>query len=135
MTAVAVTDASQLFEAHSKTIVGLERLMLEASGFDFRNRYPQKMLMKLVKSCSLGRETAGMTAYKICLDLYRTFSPLKQTTQTMALACLELTIRLQDIDMSTVTTKYGFDYERWATTREEIMGRPRNRECLNVSII
>jgi len=96
--------------------------MLEASGFDFRNRYPQKMLMKLVKSCSLDRDTAGMTAYKICLDLYRTFTPLKQTTQTMALACLELAIRLRDIDLATVTTKYGFDYERWATTREEIMG-------------
>lgn len=96
--------------------------MLEASGFDFRNRYPQKMLMKLVKSCNLDRATAGLTAYKVCLDLYRTFAPLKQTTQTMALACLELAIRLRDVDMSTVTTKYGFDYESWFVTREEIMG-------------
>lgn len=104
--------------------------MLEASGFDFRNRYPQKMLMKLVKSCSLDRDKAGMTAYKICLDLYRTFVPIKQTTQTMALACLELAIRLGDIDPATVTTKYGFDYERWATTREEIMGQCECVEAL-----
>lgn len=97
--------------------------MLEASGFDFRNRYPQKMLMKLVKSCSLDRDTVGITAYKICLDLYRTFAPLKQTTQAMALSCLELAIRLNEIDLATVVTEHGFDYEKWGTTREEIMGK------------
>ena len=95
--------------------------MLEASGFDFRNRYPQKLLMKLVKECNLDKEV-GATAYKISLDLYRTFAPLKQTTQTMALACLELAIRVCDVDLSTVVSKSGFDYEKWATTRQEIMG-------------
>jgi len=95
--------------------------MLEASGFDFRNRYPQKILMKLVKSCSLN-EHVGAAAYKIALDMYRTFIPLKQSTQTMSLATLELAIRICDVDMSTVKSEHGFDYERWATTRPEIMG-------------
>jgi CTD kinase subunit beta len=112
---------SQLFESHAKQILGLERLMLEASGFDFRNRYPQKILMKLVKSCDLD-ERVGATAYRISLDMYRTFVPLKQTTQTMALAGLELAIRLCDVDLSSVKSEHGFDYDRWATTRPEIMG-------------
>jgi len=99
--------------------------MLEASGFDFRNRYPQKILMKLVKSCDLD-ERVGATAYRISLDMYRTFVPLKQTTQTMALAGLELAIRLCDVDLSTVKSEHGFDYDRWATTRPEIMGMKAN---------
>lgn len=114
-----------MFDAHSKTIVGLERLMLEASGFDFRNRYPQKLLMKLVKSCSLEKDV-GAIAYNISLDLYRTFAPLKQTSQTMALACLELAIRVADVDLATVKSEHGFDYDRWAVTRLEIMGMLRS---------
>ena len=96
--------------------------MLESNGFDFRNRYPQKMLMKLVKSCGLDRNTVGVTAYRISLDLYRTFAPLKQTTQAMGLACLELAARLFQVDLTSISADQGFDYQRWATTRAEIMG-------------
>ena len=39
----------QMFEQHSRSIIGLERLMLEASGFDFRNRHPHKLMIKLAK--------------------------------------------------------------------------------------
>lgn len=78
--------------------------------------------MKLVKSCSLN-EHVGAAAYKIALDMYRTFIPLKQSTQTMSLATLELAIRICDVDLSTVKSEHGFDYERWATTRPEIMGK------------
>lgn len=95
--------------------------MLEASSFDFRNRYPQELLIKLVKSCSLGREM-GHLAFNVSLDLYKTFAPLKQTTQTMALACLELAIRVADIDLADVKSEHAFDYERWKITRLEIMG-------------
>lgn len=111
-----------MFEAPSKVVVGIERLMLEASGFDFRNRYPQKMLLKLVKSCKLDRQTVGDLAFRVSLDLYRTFAPLKQTTQTMALACLELAARLADADLTMISAEKGFDYGQWATSRAEIMG-------------
>lgn len=109
--------------------------MLEASGFDFRNRYPQKILIKLVKSCNLERESAGVTAYNISLDLYRTFAPLKQTTQTMAMACLELAIRLCDVDLASVHSEHGFDYDRWATTRPEVMGEWETAAMLQFSLI
>ncbi|KAI9783815.1 MAG: RNA polymerase II C-terminal domain kinase beta subunit [Geoglossum umbratile] len=109
------------FESHSKAIIGLERLMLEASGFDFRNRYPQKVLIKLAKLYNFDKETAAKTAYNMCCDLYRTFAPLKQTTLTMAFACLELSARLWGIQIENPQGKDGFDYERWSTTREEVM--------------
>lgn len=105
--------------------------MLEASGFDFRNRYPQKMLMKLVRSCNLERDTVGFTAHKVCLDLYRTFAPLKQTSQTMALACFELAVRLCNVDLDALTSNNGFDYQRWATSRSEIMGMMMLLTCRN----
>ncbi|KAL9056940.1 MAG: hypothetical protein Q9162_002606 [Coniocarpon cinnabarinum] len=109
------------FDNISRNVVSLERMMLESNGFDFRSRYPQKMLMKLVKSYGLDRNTVGVTAYRISLDLYRTFAPLKQTTQTMALACLELSARLFLVDLTSISEEKGFDYGRWATSRAEIV--------------
>ncbi|KAH0565352.1 hypothetical protein GP486_001253 [Trichoglossum hirsutum] len=109
------------FETHSKAIIGLERLMLEASGFDFRNRYPQKLLIKLAKLYNFNKETTAKMAYNMCCDLYRTFAPLKQTTPTMAFACLELSARLCGTQLENLQGEGGFDYGRWSTSREEVM--------------
>lgn len=108
-----------MFEPASKVIIGLERLMLEGAGFDFRNRHPQKVLIKIIKVCGLPKQTVGVTAYNMSLDLYRTFAPLKQTAATMAIACVELSARLYDVDLSSIT---GLDYKRWSTSRAEVMG-------------
>lgn len=94
--------------------------MLEASGFDFRNRYPQRLLLKIANIYSVDKETVGKTAYNMSLDLYRTFAPLKQTTSTMAIACVELAGRVLDKPIPEIET--GNDYEKWKTTRQEIMG-------------
>ena len=51
--------------------------MLEASGFDFPNRFPQKFLIKLAKHYHVDRDRVGKTAYDMSLDLYRAFAPLK----------------------------------------------------------
>ncbi|ORY11036.1 cyclin-like protein [Clohesyomyces aquaticus] len=117
----ALSPDDPRFENHSKTIIGLERLMLESAGFDFRNRYPQKMLVKLAKSCGLDRDTAGKTAFNMSLDLYRTFAPLKQTTSTMAIACVELAARVWEMDLTRVVGEQGVDLEKWGTTRAEVM--------------
>ncbi len=95
--------------------------MLEASGFDFRNRHPQKLLLKIAKHYDVGRETVGKTAYNMSLDLYRTFAPLKQTTATMAMACLELSGRVLESRIEDLET--GKAYKKWKTTRAEVMGR------------
>lgn len=94
--------------------------MLESSGFDFRSRYPQKPLLKIARHYDVDRETVGKTAYNMSLDLYRTFAPLKQTTSTMAIACVELSARIfeQHID----ELEAGKSYKEWKTTRPEVMG-------------
>ena len=95
--------------------------MLEASGFDFRNRHPQKLLVKLAKHYAVPKESdLAIVAYCMSLDLNRTFSLLKQTTATMALACLELAARLLDDRLEEVES--GNNYATWKTSREEVMG-------------
>ena len=90
-----ILTSVQIFESHSRTIIGLERLMLEAAGFDFRNRHPQHLLIKLLKHYGHTKTSRVSTlAYKISLDIYRTMAPLKQCTAGMAMACLELAVRL-----------------------------------------
>lgn len=108
-----------MFESPAKTLVGLERLIIEAARFDFRIRYPQKLVIKLAKFYNVGR-TVGYKAYYMSLDLYRTFAPLKETTATMAFACLELSGRVLGQNIPDVET--GTDYANWHVTREEVMG-------------
>ncbi|OAP55341.1 hypothetical protein AYL99_10314 [Fonsecaea erecta] len=110
----------QVFEHHSRTIIGLERLMLEASGFDFRNRHPQELLIKFAKHYSFDKTSPVVkTAYSISLDLYRTWAPLKQTTATMAFACLELAGRLLAEDNEAIWA--GTDYREWRVERGMVM--------------
>ncbi|MCJ1255288.1 RNA polymerase II C-terminal domain kinase beta subunit [Lignoscripta atroalba] len=114
-----VSPDDPMFESPSKSIIGLERLMLEASGFDFRNRYPQKLLLKLAKYYDVDRETVGKTAYNMSLDLYRTFAPIKQTTPTMAIACVELSGRL--LEQNIEELEAGNGHKQWRTSRPEVM--------------
>lgn len=117
-----MTDFDKIFEVHSRGIIGLERLMLEASGFDFRTRHPQKPLIKLARHYGLTQQSEiSRVAYRISQDLYRTFAPIKQTTSTMAFACLELAGRL--LDQRSEAVESGVDHEQWRTSREEVMGR------------
>lgn len=112
----------QVFEGHAKAIIGLERLMLEASGFDFRARHPQKLLVKLAKDYNVDPDTVGQAACDISIDLYRTFIPLKQSSFTMAIACLELAARIHEVDLPDIFGEGGVDYDRWCSSREEVMG-------------
>lgn len=101
--------------------------MLEASSFDFRNRHPQPLMVKLEKYYGLEKHSAvTKTAHLISLDLYRTFAPLKQNTATMAFACLELAGRLhgQEKEKGMKDICEGRDYKRWAIERETVMGMP-----------
>lgn len=109
-----------MFEERSKIIIGLERLMLEASGFDFRNRYPQRLVLKIAKSYNVEKATIGKTAYNMSMDLYRTYAPLKQTTITLAMACVELSARV----FGQAVPELGpeADFKRWQTSRPEVMG-------------
>lgn len=117
-----LTAISQLFEVHSRSIIGLERLMLEASSFDFRGRHPQQLTIKLAKYYDFTSTSAvSKTAFQVSLDLYRTFAPLKQTTAAMAFASLELAGRLHDEHIQAVES--GADYDKWNIGRAEVMGK------------
>ena len=109
-----------MFEETSRSVTGLERMMLEASGFDFRNRYPQKLVLKIAKHYQVDRDTVGKTAYNMSLDLYRTFAPLKQTTPTLALACVELSGRLFEQNIEELENAKS--YKKWQVSRPQVMG-------------
>ena len=110
----------QTFDMPSKTVIGLERLMLEASGFDYRNRHPQKYLIKLARECNLDKNVVR-NAYDIMLDLYRTFAPLKQTSSTMCFACLDLSTRLLSKQTENMQPPKAPKYSKWCTSRAEVM--------------
>lgn len=95
--------------------------MLEASSFDFRNRHAQPLIVKLAKYYGYERHSAiAQTAHSVSLDLYRTFAPLKQSTATMAFACLELAGRLHGQEKEAIVD--GRDYKRWDIERATVMG-------------
>ncbi|KAH8681045.1 hypothetical protein BX600DRAFT_445623 [Xylariales sp. PMI_506] len=90
------TPDDKMFEKPSSVIIGIERLVLEAIAFDFRVRYPQKALVKILKRL-MTRASAGEfyeIAFNICADMYKTYLPLKQTTFAMALTAVELAYRI-----------------------------------------
>ena len=117
-----------MFEMPSRVVIGLERLVVESIGFDFRSRSPHITLYKMAQS--LGRDdemkAIAQNAWSILTDLHRTFAPLKQTSATMALACLELATHLKGTSSEEETSAARdrtreIDTNKWYTTREEIM--------------
>lgn len=95
--------------------------MLESAGFDFRNRYPQKLMVKLARALGFDRNNVSRTAWNLSIDLYRTLAPLKQSTPTLAIACLELAARLHDMDTTRMVDTGMIKYSKWATSRAEVM--------------
>jgi len=87
-----------MFEQPSKIIIGLERYILQTIGFDFRGRYPQKLLSKLVRRVipAEGARDFVAIAYPMSVDIYKTFSPIKQSTFTVVLSIMELTVLLTE---------------------------------------
>lgn len=107
--------AAQTFEQPSRVLIGLERMILEIIGFDFRTRHPQKYLVKLIRAL-LGAPGKPFfrTAYEMSLDAYKTFVPLKQTCLTMALAIIRLTSLVTDTHVDAVA---GLDPARYSVSR------------------
>ncbi|KAF2629150.1 cyclin-like protein [Macroventuria anomochaeta] len=117
----ALSSDDPRFDIHSKQIIGLERLMLESAGFDFRNRYSQKLMVKLARALKFDRNGEGKTAWNLSVDLYRTFAPLKQSTPTLAIACLELAARLHERNTDALVDRGACRYAKWGTSRGEVM--------------
>jgi len=119
-----------VFEGPSRVVIGLERMVLEAGGFDFRSKYPHGVLMKLAKSVpgadAVEKEKVAKLGWTVLTDLYRTFAPLKQTSLTMAFASLEVAAHLvtatsADNASSMRDSLQQMDLKGLSTSREEIM--------------
>ncbi|KUJ17053.1 cyclin-like protein [Mollisia scopiformis] len=108
------------FDGSSKVVIGLERLMLEASGFDFRVRYPHKHLIKLAREAGFDKDVTRV-AYNMMIDLYRTFAPLKQSCATMSFACLELATKVLEKQQEKIHGKHAPQYKKWSTRRAEVL--------------
>ncbi|KAJ2973651.1 hypothetical protein NUW58_g8887 [Xylaria curta] len=88
------TPDDKLFDQSSKMLIGLERHVIETLRFDFQVRNPFKMLAKIVKAVLGSEEDASdffIEAYKVGIDMYKTFAPLKHTTFTCAFTIALLT--------------------------------------------
>ncbi|KAI1386612.1 uncharacterized protein F4822DRAFT_444953 [Hypoxylon trugodes] len=87
------TQDDKIFDQPSKVAIGIERYMVEAISFDFRVRYPQKILTKIIKSV-LGTSTDVSSffpiAFKMSIDMYKTYAPLKHSSYTCALVTARL---------------------------------------------
>ncbi|RMZ76259.1 hypothetical protein DV737_g4874, partial [Chaetothyriales sp. CBS 132003] len=111
-----------MFEPASRIIIGLERLMLEAAGFDFRSRHPQGLVVNLLKRFGYERESRiSRLAYKVSIDLYRTLAPLKQTTAALAFTCVELAERIEGSWDSTRAAAVEKEYAGWGISRAMVM--------------
>ncbi|TVY57270.1 CTD kinase subunit beta [Lachnellula suecica] len=108
------------FAGPSGAVLGLERLMLEASGFDFRVRFPHKHLVKLAKASKVDDDVSKV-AYKMMIDLYRTFAPLKHSCATMSFACIELATVLLGKQTSNIRGPNAPSPRKWHTSRGQIM--------------
>lgn len=97
--------------------------MLESAGFDFRGKYPTQTIVKILKHCHIQKEPVYSTAYRLCLDLHRTYSPLKQTSFTMATACVEMAMRIHDLDLDPIRSITSTDHDDSYTSRAEVMGK------------
>ena len=124
---VGTDDA--MFEAPSRLVIGLERLVLEAGSFDFRSKYPHELMVKIGKTLdgdeAEKRAITGL-AWTVLTDLHRTFAPLKQTSASMAVASLELASHLYAAgtpnDSSAVRDSFAeFNYGKHSTSREDVM--------------
>lgn len=94
--------------------------MLEASGFDFRVRYPHKHIVKLAKEARIDKDVSRV-AYNMMIDLYRTFAPLKQACSTMAFACIELSTLVLEKQQSAIRGERSPKYRKWGTSRMEVI--------------
>lgn len=78
----------------TKRVIGIERMILESSSFDFRYRHAQPLIIKFAKRFNFSKELT-QKAWDISIDVYKTLAPLKATPHALALAVLDLAMRLE----------------------------------------
>jgi len=79
-------------------------------------RYPQKELIKVIRKILPAEEARELitVAYEMCLDIYKTFAPIKASTFTIVLAIIELAALVTDKQLERVQS---IDPYKYSTTR------------------
>lgn len=79
-------------------------------------RYPQKFLPKVIRNILTPDEAKDFfpTAFEMGIDIYKTFSPIKQTTFTMVISIVELTALVTDQHVSKIRAIHLY---KWHTNR------------------
>lgn len=95
--------------------------MLQACGYHFQNRQPETVLKLFWSFSSLTTQDSYELAWDVCLDLYYTWTPIKQTTATMALASVQVVMYLSGINPEAVGMDDDF-YKRFRTSRLQLLG-------------
>lgn len=103
--------------------------MLEGISFEFDTRHPQQLVAKILQvefNYDFSNEKHRLifrAAWAISMDLNYTFALLKQTTGTLAIACVELTLRLLG-HLKALDKMFPEDvdnpYHRFASTRLQV---------------
>lgn len=114
-----LTPDDEIFENQAKLMINLERYLLEIVAFDFRARNGGELLAGLMVEMG-SDEKVVKVAMAVALDLYRTLAVLKQTRQTLALACIEMASRFVQADTYVPADDV---YTRVGTTRQEVLGK------------
>lgn len=96
-------------------MIGIERMILESSSFDFRYRHAQPFITKFAKILKCSKELT-QRAWDISVDVYKTLSPLKATPHALALAALDLATRFQG-------RRIVIHYDQFEATREVVLCR------------
>lgn len=96
-------------------MIGIERMILESSSFDFRYRHAQPFVIKFAKILKCSKELT-QKAWDISVDVYKTLSPLKATPHALALAALDLATRFQG-------QRIDIHYDQFEATREVVLCR------------
>lgn len=114
-----------------RSVIGLERLVLECIRFDTRGRDSHLAVAKTAKTVfkplpEADARAVADTAWTLCTELHKTFALLKQTSFTLAIACLELAAHLHastspDFTSPALTCMQTLDYTRFKIDRPQIM--------------
>lgn len=106
----------QVLDDPARRTLFLERMILETSSFDFRNRHSQPFLVKFCTRLKLQKEVARL-AWDISVDCHRTLAPLKNVPHVQALAAICLAQKLwgrgQIIEL---------DYEEFDAQKGDVLG-------------
>ncbi|KAI5806934.1 cyclin-like protein [Geopyxis carbonaria] len=122
---------SPILEDTSKRVIGLERMVLETTSFDFRHRNSQPFLIKFCKRFKVSKKIARR-AWDISIDAYRTLAPLSSTPHALALGALDLTSRLEDLKLEINFSEFEADKENVLAIVDDLLELYTNYASLSI---